>query len=94
MGTKIPRDDVEKVYPLAYLAAGERIKKGEVVDIPASKKDFDYVSEFIPVAESWLKQGMLKPHPSQVGNGLEQVIHGMDLMRHGKVSGKKLVYKL
>ncbi|RVX68794.1 hypothetical protein B0A52_07680 [Exophiala mesophila] len=94
MGTNIPRDDVEKMYPLAYLAAGERVKKGTAVDFPASKTDFDYVSEFMPIAESWLQQGILKPHPSLVGNGLEQVIEGMDLMRHGKVSGKKLVYKL
>lgn len=91
MGTQFPRDDVKKIYPLAYLSAGESIKKG-TIEIPASQHDLGFVSEWAPLVENLLQHGLLKPHPHQAEQGLEKILDGLELMRSGKVSGKKLVY--
>lgn len=91
LGTKFPRDDVQKVYPLAYLSVGERVKKG-TLEFPASSRDFEFVSRWMILVEELLQKGLVKPHPIQVERGLENVLEGLELMRHHKVSGKKLVY--
>jgi hypothetical protein len=44
-----------------------------------------------------LKEGRVRVHRISVnegGKGLEGVLKGMDLMRQGKVSARKLVYTL
>ncbi|OQV09348.1 Alcohol dehydrogenase GroES-like domain-containing protein [Cladophialophora immunda] len=92
LGTKFPpRDDAEKIYPLAYLSVGERVKKAKI-EFPPSQRDFDFVSDWMLLVEELLQKGLLKPHPRQVEHGLENVLNGLELMRAGKVSGKKLVY--
>ncbi|CAG9978642.1 unnamed protein product [Clonostachys byssicola] len=91
LGTKFPRDDVETIYPLAYLSVGERVKKGSD-EFPASSRNLEFVSEWMLLAEQLLEKGFLKAHPRQVEGGLENVINGFELMRGGKVSGRKLVY--
>ncbi|KAK5046774.1 hypothetical protein LTR84_007127 [Exophiala bonariae] len=94
LGTDIPREDVKKIYPLAYLSTGERIKKGDHVDFAASRANFDFVQEWALLVESLLQKSLLRPHPSYIEHGLEKVLDGLELMRGGKVSGKKLVYML
>lgn len=91
MGTHLPRDDVKKIYPLAYLSVGEDVKK-DTLEIPASQRDFEFVSEWMPLVEDLLQHNLVKPHPRQVEHGLENVLNGLELMRAGKVSGKKLVF--
>lgn len=91
MGTQFPRDDVKKIYPLAYLSVGEDIKKG-TLEIPASWADFEFVSEWMLLVEDLLQHKLLRPHPHQVRVGLDNVLDGLELMRAGKVSGKKLVF--
>lgn len=91
LGTKFPRDDVQKIYPLAYMSVGERIKKG-TLEFPASPRDFEFVSQWMRVVEELLQKSLIKPHPQQVEHGLEKILDGLELMRNGKVSGKKLVY--
>jgi hypothetical protein len=42
-----------------------------------------------------LEQGKIKVHRPSInkyGKGLEGVLKGMDAMRHGRVSGEKLVF--
>lgn len=94
LGTKFPRDDVQTMYPLAYLSVGERIKKGNDIDFAASQADFEFVSEWMRLVEDLLENNLIKPHPGQVERGLEKVLNGLELMRNGQVSGKKLVYTL
>ncbi|EXJ61035.1 hypothetical protein A1O7_05188 [Cladophialophora yegresii CBS 114405] len=91
LGTKFPREDVRKIYPLAYLSVGERLQKG-TLEFPASPRDFVFVSEWMLLVEELLRKGLVKPHPSQIEHGLENILGGLELMRQGKVSGKKLVY--
>jgi len=47
------------------------------------------------VARKLLEEGKYKAHPLDVRpGGLNGVIDGMEDMRQGKVSGKKLVYRV
>lgn len=94
LGTKFPRNDVQTMYPLAYLSVGERIKKGNNVDFAASQADFDFVSEWMRLVEDLIENNLIRPHPGHVEHGLDKVLTGLDLVRNGKVSGKKLVYTL
>lgn len=51
-------------------------------------------SAWITVIEKYLAAGKVKPHPVEINKkgGLEAIEQGLDLMRKGKVSAKKLVY--
>lgn len=91
---KFPRDDVAVAVKLAYTAMGEAFTKFDT-EWPANPEDLEFAAKFWSVAEELLAQGKLKPHPVSLGEGgLEGVLVGMEDMRQGKVSGKKLVYKV
>lgn len=90
---KSPRNDVKTTVSLGYTAAGEPIKKW-VWDIPDTTEDFEFMKTWLAEVEPMLQQGRVKVHPPKVGKGLENVFEGLDLMRHDKVSGQKLVYVL
>lgn len=96
LSTKFPRDDVKVTYSLAYLAAGEPIKKGiHEWDRSAAMADFEWMTRWVPYVEELLEKGLLKAHPQQVDNGgLDKIPDGLELMRNELVSGKKLVYTL
>jgi len=54
-------------------------------------------SQFWEVAEKLFAEKKLIPHPQKVnleGEGLEGVLKGLQIMRDGKVSGFKLVYRI
>lgn len=88
---KLPRDDITLSVTLAYRSIGEPVEKlGNRWDDNA--KDFEFMKEWVPIAESVIAEGKIKVHPPKVGKGLEGVLEGMDLLRDGKVSGNKLVY--
>jgi hypothetical protein len=90
---KFPRDDVKKTFSLGYTAVGEPVRKGSY-DKPDNTADFEFMKKWIEVVNAILAEGRLKVHPPKVGQGLEGVIEGMDLMRKDKVSGQKLVFVL
>ena len=52
------------------------------------------MKKWMAEAETFIHRGLLKVHPTQVGKGMENILDGIDLLRQGKVSGKKLVYIL
>lgn len=55
--------------------------------------DRDFSSRFFDVAQELLAQGKVRPHQVSVGEGgLRGVLEGLELLRAGKVSGRKLVY--
>lgn len=87
---------VEKGFTVAYTVVGEAIKFGPT-DIPAKPEDFEFAKMFWELARGLLAEGKVKAHQISVnegGKGLEGVLKGLDMMRRGKVSGKKLVYTL
>ncbi|OAP57186.1 hypothetical protein AYL99_07924 [Fonsecaea erecta] len=88
---KFPRTDVKTTFNLGYTAVGEPVKKRffEKLD---NTEDFEFMKKWIEAVEPILEQGRLRVHPPKVDNGLENLLEGLDLLRHDKVSGQKLVY--
>ncbi|KIV95470.1 hypothetical protein PV10_03124 [Exophiala mesophila] len=93
LGVKFPRDDVKMTFSLGYTAMGEPVRKF-TFRMDDTREDFEFMKEYLKEVEPLLAQGRIKPHPPKVGKGLENVIEGLDLLRHDKVSGQKLVYTL
>ncbi|KAI0386929.1 putative zinc-binding oxidoreductase ToxD [Hypomontagnella monticulosa] len=91
---KFPREDVTNVFTLGYTATGEAFPKFGA-DWPAMPDHFEFASKFWQVSGELLAQGKIKPHPADVREGgLQGVFEGLKELKEGKVSGKKLVYKI
>ncbi|MCJ1281879.1 hypothetical protein MMC26_001202 [Xylographa opegraphella] len=93
---KLPRDDVENKHTLAYTMVGEAFTMGDNgPELPASKEDIEFGKMFWRLASKLLAEKKVKVHPVDVRpGGLKGVLEGMEEMRQGKVSGKKLVYRV
>jgi NADPH:quinone reductase-like Zn-dependent oxidoreductase len=96
LAVEFPRDDCEEELIMGYTINGEPFKMGPEGDLNAARpEDFEFGAKFWTVAEELLAQGKLKPVKLTVGlGGLNGVLEGMQLMREGKVSGTKLVYRI
>lgn len=65
------------------------------VTSPASREDFEHARDFAIVAGRLLKYKLVKPHPADVRTGgLEKVEEGLQELKRGEVSGKKIVVVL
>lgn len=91
-----PRDDVESSYTMAYYMFGEKVQMSEDGPvIPPDHSGFRYAKEFVSMANQLLAAGKIKVHPQQVcGGGLAGALEGLEMMRDGKVTGSKLVYRV
>lgn len=92
----MPREDVEARTTLGYTIFGEGFTKAfGPGHFPASQEDYEFGKKFWKLSEKLLAEGKFKVHrPDVRGGGLEGVLEGLDELRQGKVSGKKLVYKI
>ena len=91
-----PRGDVKTHRTLAYSAVGEPMKFGaNGQEIPGNPEDLEFAAMWTVLAEGLLANGKLKAHGSNVQpDGLQGVMKGLDLLKKGKVSGEKLVYRI
>ena len=91
---KLSRQDIEMTPTLAYTVFGETIMDGSTV-VPGRAKDFDFAKTWWSLCENLLRDGKIVPHRARVERGgLGGVLDGLRLLREGKVSGEKLVYKV
>ncbi|KAI9738804.1 MAG: hypothetical protein M1834_008311 [Cirrosporium novae-zelandiae] len=88
-----PRKDIINKVTFGYTAIGERCLLGKL-DLPVSKEDFEFWKMWSGIAEGLIAEGKVRPVPTEVGKGLEGVLEGLQRMREGKVSGRKLVYRI
>jgi NADPH:quinone reductase-like Zn-dependent oxidoreductase len=87
-----PREDVEYASTLAYTATGKSFQLGERV-IAEKPEDAEYAAMFWKLTERLMAEGKLKPIATDVREGgLERILDGLQDLRTGKVSGKKIVY--
>lgn len=99
----VPEDEVHRINnkvqkksTLGYTVVGESFKFGPL-EIPAKPEDFEFGKMFWDLSRDLLADGKVRVHRPSVdkfGRGFEGVIKGMDAMRHGKVSGEKLVFTI
>lgn len=81
---------------LGYTATGEAFSKSER-KFDAKEEDLKFAGTWWDIARVFLEDGKVKVHKPKVnegGSGLEGALHGLQLLKAGKVSGEKLVYTL
>jgi hypothetical protein len=76
-----------------YTTVGEAFQFGHH-PIPTNPIDRAFAEKFASIAEDLLTKGKINARPREVGpDGLDGVFDGLGLLKEGKVSGEKLVYK-
>lgn len=91
---KCPRDDVQSMDTLAYTVVGEPFNLGPR-EVPASLPDYEFGKMWWDVVEALLREHKIQPHKIYLGkDGLKGVVDGLQLLREGKISGEKLVYRV
>jgi threonine dehydrogenase-like Zn-dependent dehydrogenase len=94
LGPKFPRDDVTYTGTLAYRGTGEDFVRGGKT-FTDNQKHADFQSKWWDIARTLLAAGRVRTHPVSLRpNGLEGVIEGLNIMKEGKYSAEKLVYKV
>lgn len=88
------REDVENIRTLGYTIFGETFEKFGIKS-EAKPEDFEHAKKFYELTQKLVSAGQLAPHPAEVGkDGLKGVFEGLEKLRKGNVSGKKLVYRV
>ncbi|OJJ42535.1 hypothetical protein ASPZODRAFT_137171 [Penicilliopsis zonata CBS 506.65] len=91
---KVDRANVNSRGTLGYTVIGEAFTFGDK-PIPAIPANRAFGEKWWAIAEQFLKDGKIKPHPPQVNpGGLQGVLEGLELLKTDKVSGQKLVYNV
>ena len=81
---------------LGYTAVGERFTMGPGgSEFPPNEADKEFQVGFSNLASDLLANGSISAHSKDLRTGgLQGVLEGIDDLRNGRVSGKKLVYQI
>ena len=81
---------------MGYTINGVPFKMGPQGPLqPAKPADYEYGKMFWKLTEELIAAEKIKAHRITVGNGgLHGVLDGIQMLRDGKVSGTKLVYRI
>lgn len=91
---KHERSDVKNGHTLGYTIIGEAFKFGPM-EYPDKPEDRKFGQEFWDMSAKLITSKQISVHPPQVGkDGLKGVFDGLQQLREGKVSGRKLVYRV
>ncbi|KAE8371532.1 chaperonin 10-like protein [Aspergillus bertholletiae] len=94
LDSKIDRGNVNSRATLGYTVIGEAFQIHNL-KFPAIPEDREFGEMFWKLSEPLIAEGKIKVHPPKVcADGLEGVLHGMQLLKEGRVSGQKLVYNV
>lgn len=92
---EFPRSDVKSGYTLGYTVTGERFTFREGMEFPAKRKDFEFGIGHVREAEMLLQEKRVVPIPiEEREGGLDRVHEGLEDLKNGNVSGRKIVYVL
>jgi NADPH:quinone reductase-like Zn-dependent oxidoreductase len=90
----LPRNDVTQHHTFGSTAIGESFEKGGGTFV-GNKEDFEHSKIVWAKAEQLLEAKKFKPHRYEVrSGGLDGILSGLEDMKNGKVSGKKIVYRI
>lgn len=94
LGPNCPRSDVESIFFLAYSVSGEAYifedEHWPVVPEYRLRQE-----NFAPIADQLWAEGKYKPNRQRLEKGgLLGAIEGMHILKEGKYSGEKLVYRV
>ncbi|POS75425.1 zinc-binding dehydrogenase [Diaporthe helianthi] len=80
---------------LAYEALGEDVPLSQGYESRADPEKFAFAAKFFAMFQKLVDEGTLKTHPIEsAGVGLSSVLSGLQSLKSGSVSGRKLVVTL
>ena len=89
----IRRRNVKHEWVLGWTLFGKPVKLAGAYARPAVPEDLVFGKEWMELMQPLLERGLVVPHPLEVHRGgLGAVIPRVDLLRKGKISGRKLVF--
>jgi aspyridone synthetase trans-acting enoyl reductase len=87
------RRDIKPDWVMAWTVFGKTIELPGVFRRAPMPEDREFATGFSRLIERLLEEGKLKTHLVKLETrGLLGILDGLDMVRHGKVSGQKLVY--
>jgi hypothetical protein len=89
-----PESEVKNVFLLGYTATGEAFEiEGERWEVVP--EDWELAKRMVRLTEGLVEEGRVKAHPVKVmEGGLEGILGGMQMLKEGRASGVKLVYRV
>lgn len=94
LGPDCPRSDVVSTFFVGYSASGEEYLLGKK-HYPALQDFFDHAVDFAVIAEKLWAEGKWEAHPQRIEpGGLQGALQGLNIMREGRYSAEKLVYRV
>jgi hypothetical protein len=91
---ELPRSDVDQHHTFGSTALGEAFEKAGGT-FKANLEDLRHAKIITEQAETLLEQRKFTPHRYEArSGGLDGILGGLDDLRNGRISGKKLVYRL
>lgn len=86
------RRAVHQKFVIGAEVVGQEINLGGDYVRPASKESLDLAVRFVAILQKLLDKGELRAHPTQtLEGGLRGIISGLEMLKRGEVSGRKLV---
>lgn len=89
------RPDVKAFFCYALTIFGIPIDLDGEFARDAKPEDRKLAEKFVKIAETLIARGKVKAHPGMIkAGGLGGIIDALDLLRKGKISGKKVVFSV
>jgi NADPH:quinone reductase-like Zn-dependent oxidoreductase len=89
-----PRTDVKTDITLGYTIFGDAFDMFGSFRIDSMPQNFEFVKKWGVVMEKLLEEKKIVPHPVEVRSGIERIGEGLKDLEEGKVSARKLIYRV
>ncbi len=91
---EFPRADVKTDFTLAYTILNQVFEIHGIFKVEAMPQNFEFAKKWGVVAAQLFEEKKVVPHPVEVREGLENIGQGLKDLQEGRVSAKKLVYRV
>jgi len=91
---EFPRADVKTDISLVYTIFNTAFDLYGRFRVEAMPQNFEFAKKWGVVAAKLFEQKRVVPHPVEVRRGLENISQGLKDLEEGRVSAKKLVYRV
>lgn len=89
---QLPRTEIKNDVTLAYTVFNQAFHMCGLFQVPAMPQNHEFAKKWGAVAAKLFEEKKVRPHPVEVREGLENIGEGLNDLKEGRVSAKKLVY--
>lgn len=91
--TPFPRQDVKSIFTPGEAVLGESRQYGGQI-VSGDEELFKDNQGFLRLAEQFFREGKIHPPPTEIVNGMEEILRVVDDLRKWNISGKKMVARM